>query len=331
MLQSRAPGHKSLIAFRYLALASSMAALAQITLGGVVRVTGSGLGCPDWPLCHGQIIPPLDFAALVEYSHRLSASALSILVLVMLILAWVFLRNNRWALWASAIGMGLVVIAAALGGATVLTELNWWIRLIHLAIAEGVVACMVVATVDGWRSGNLDVALKGNQEMNQNTDGFRRYLYVTLAAVLLLILSGSFMVGYGAGSACATWPLCRGSLLPEGSVFAVHMGHRYFAAIVGLMTAGAAAMAWKRRGASFALGVTGMGLAGLFMLQILAGAATVWSGFSTDMKATHLSLATLVWMSLVFMTAQVIVPAWSEANQRAPSISSTSPVEGVTS
>ena len=139
------------------------------------------------------------------------------------------------------------------------------------------------------------------------------------------------MVGYGAGSACATWPLCRGSLLPEGSVFAVHMGHRYFAALVGLMTVGAAAMAWKRRGASFALGVSGMGLVGLFMLQILAGAATVWSGFSADMKATHLSLATLVWMSLVFMTAQVIVPAWSEANQRAPSISSTSPVEGVTS
>ena len=152
MLQSRAPGPKSLIAFRVLALASSVAALAQVTLGGVVRVTGSGLGCPDWPLCHGQLIPPFEFATLVEYTHRLSASALGVLVLATLVLAWVFLRNNRWALWPSAIGMVLVIVAAALGGATVLTELSWWVRLIHLAVAEGVVAAMVVATVEIGRA-----------------------------------------------------------------------------------------------------------------------------------------------------------------------------------
>ena len=326
MLQSRAPGPKSLTAFRVLALASSLAALAQITLGGVVRVSGSGLGCPDWPLCHGQIIPPFEFATLIEYSHRLSASALSFLVLATLILAWLFLRNNRWALWPAAAGMGLVIVAAALGGATVLTELRWWVRLIHLAVAEGVVACMVIAAVAGWRVSSLDAAV----DDKKYTVGYRRHLYATLAAVFLLILSGSYIVGYGAGSSCSTWPLCQGRLFPEGGAFAIHMGHRYIAAIVGLMVVGAAAMAWKQRHASRAMGVAGVALAGLFVLQTMAGAATVWAGFTPEMKAAHLSLATLVWMSLVLTTALVAVPIWSESEQHAPSMSSASPLEGAT-
>ena len=52
------------------------AAVAQISLGGIVRITDSGLGCPDWPLCHGKLLPPLELHTLIEYSHRLSASVL---------------------------------------------------------------------------------------------------------------------------------------------------------------------------------------------------------------------------------------------------------------
>ena len=314
MLHSRNSGPRSIVAFRILAIVSSIMALAQITLGGVVRVTGSGLGCPDWPLCHGQLIPPFEFATLIEYSHRLSASTLSIFVLATLIFAWLFLRSNRWALWSSATGMILVIVAAGLGGATVLTELSWWVRLIHLAVAEGVVACMVIAAVAGLRVNKLEA----NAGRDEYTNGFRRHLYATAIAVLLLILSGSFIVGAGAGSSCSTWPLCRGSLFPEGGAFALHMGHRYIAAIVGLMVIGAAAIAWKRRSVSYYMGVSGLILLGLFILQIFAGAATVWSGFSADLKATHLSLGTLLWMALVQIIALAIVPAWSDSQGRTP-------------
>ena len=150
MIQQRTPGKRIHLIFRVVAVAALVVAFTQITLGGVVRVTGSGLGCPDWPLCYGQIIPPFEIDTLIEYTHRLSASTLSLLMLATAGMAWVFYRSNPWIMISSVSGLVLVVVAAALGGATVLTELAWWVRLFHLAIAELVVATMVIVSLVGW-------------------------------------------------------------------------------------------------------------------------------------------------------------------------------------
>lgn len=302
MVRTRISEHRARLIFRSLAVAALVSAFAQVTLGGIVRVTGSGLGCPDWPLCHGQLIPPFDFATLIEYSHRLSASVLGILVLAAVVLAVVHYRSNRWSMNSTLIGLALVIVASLLGGATVLTELTWWIRLIHLGIAEGVVAAMVVAVVTAWRIGNP------SSPPLKSESGFNRLMVFTLTGVLILILSGSLIVGLGYGSSCGTWPLCRGSLFPEGTPYAVHMSHRYFAALIGVLVLLSALWAWKRRSDAISLGWSGLLLAIAFVVQILAGAATVWMGFTPEIKAIHLSLATLVWIALVFVAALAYVP-----------------------
>ena len=132
MTGQRIPGAWAQIAFRIVAAAALLSAFAQLTLGGVVRVTGSGLGCPDWPLCHGRVVPPFDTATLIEYSHRLSGSALGLLVIAVVVLAWTFYRSRPWVLAPSIFGLVMVVIAGILGGITVLTDLAWWVRLLHL-------------------------------------------------------------------------------------------------------------------------------------------------------------------------------------------------------
>lgn len=85
-------------------------------------------------------------------------------------------------------------------------------------------------------------------------------------------------------------------------------GHRFVAAAVGVMIAANAASAWLRRAQNPALAWSGVILGVLFLSQVLVGAATVWSGFPTEMKALHLALATLVWAALVTLASLVYLP-----------------------
>ena len=134
-----------MLVFRVVVVLAIVAAFGQVSLGGVVRVTDSGLGCPDWPLCHGQLIPSFDSATLIEYSHRLSASLLTALVVATAAISWKLYRGRPWVTLPSALSLGLVIAAAALGAATVLTDLSWWFVLLHLGKAEMLIAALIVA------------------------------------------------------------------------------------------------------------------------------------------------------------------------------------------
>ena len=64
-----------------------------IVIGGVVSSTGSGLACPDWPLCRGQVIPALTLSVLIEFTHRVWTIVVTILVVATLVHAW---SKYRW-------------------------------------------------------------------------------------------------------------------------------------------------------------------------------------------------------------------------------------------
>lgn len=284
--------------FRLVTIASVIAAIFQISLGGIVRVTESGLGCPDWPLCHGQIIPPLNFTTLIEYSHRLSASLLTFLVLSQVVLSWKFYRPHNRVVSFNIIGLFLILMAAVLGGITVLTELAWWVVLIHLAVAETALACLTVSAFLTWTNLN---DIDDSKRIALGGKIVKLTLFLTLIVVFGLILSGSYMVGYGAAASCGTWPLCRGALLPEGIPYAIHMAHRIVAAIAGLLIVGTAILTWINHKGYPELRRSIIALVLLFSIQVMMGALIVWTGFPSSAKALHLTLATLVWVNLVLV------------------------------
>ena len=292
-------------------VAAIVAAFGQVTLGGVVRVTGSGLGCPDWPLCHGQIIPPFDAPTLIEYSHRLSATVLGLFVVGTAIIVWRRHRQDPHTVYASMSTLALWVAAALLGGLAVLTELEWWAVLIHLAIAETLIACLAFIAVRRW-SPDYCPATGGH---DRRTGLARVWVIAAVVGVFAVIISGSYMVGYGAGTSCGTWPLCRGSLLPSGMAYAIHMGHRYLAALVGLGILAAAWKAWQASDGNLPLRYATAALVAVFTAQIVVGAVLVWSGFRIDLKAAHLSIATIAWTILVLMAALLYLPG---QNQESP-------------
>lgn len=97
----------------------ALAALAMIVLTGAgVRLTGSGLGCPDWPKCYGQTVPPLDTHAVIEYGNRIFTGFVGIAVIAASVLAW-FRRPFRWHLAAFGAMLPLGVIGQAILGALV--------------------------------------------------------------------------------------------------------------------------------------------------------------------------------------------------------------------
>mgnify|MGYP001165261870 CR=1 FL=1 len=283
------------IAYKVLVFASLAIAFIQISLGAFVRSTESGLGCPDWPLCHGELIPPFEFHTLIEYSHRLNGSILGIFIVALALSALLKYRNNKSILCLSLVSLFLVILAGILGGITVITELSWWIRLIHLSIALLLICCITLLA--------KEIVFPNRTHMPVVT----KEIWKTSGAILIVfivIISGSFMIGIGANASCATWPLCRGSFFPSGYEYLVHMSHRYLA-VASLIFLIYTALSVYKANPLREIRKTGHIVVGLTGVQILVGAVMVYTGFSPHLKWTHLSLATLILMSSVFFLSTV--------------------------
>jgi len=301
--------------YRAVTLASLVAAIAQVALGGVVRVTGSGDACPDWPLCHGQIIPPLDYHIWLEFTHRLAATAVGLLVVASLVLAWRHLRASKPAILATAASTVLVVAAAILGGLTVLSELSWWTRLIHLGLAELTVAGLAVA----WLAGPPDDRSDSPQSRDISISTRDRSMaWAGLSGLLVTILFGSYMVGMNYGAACPSWPLCIGNQLPGGTPFVINMTHRYMVAIVAVLVLRTCFVAWRQGAARGQLRWLATLTAGFLVIEIGVGALTAWMGSTPFIASLHLVFATMSWVSMVLMTAVQVDPGTFRVRPRYP-------------
>src|SRR5215213_10228078 len=102
-----------------LAFATAGLTLVLIGVGVLVRATNSGLGCPDWPTCHGGVVPPADKYAVIEYSHRIVASLVGFLVVAVAALAWRHYRDVPAVLWVAIGTVPLVGFQGILGAITV--------------------------------------------------------------------------------------------------------------------------------------------------------------------------------------------------------------------
>src|SRR5512147_1897019 len=106
--------------YQKLAAATIVATLLLVTVGVVVRATDSGLGCPDWPFCYGQIVPPLDdYKAWLEWIHRAIAAVIGFLILGLAAFALIDHRDRRSLVVGSLAAVALVGFQAWLGRETV--------------------------------------------------------------------------------------------------------------------------------------------------------------------------------------------------------------------
>jgi heme A synthase len=275
--------------FRKLAVATAIFAYLQIALGGVVRVSGSGLGCPDWPLCHGRPYPPADPHAIIEYSHRAVGSVTGILIIATVVLAWVVFRSSRplvaWLATASLIG---VVGEGVLGAVVVANELQSWLVVIHLGQAMIILGFLVATAV-----------MAGPPSAAVPDRSFRRLAAVMAGATYLLLLTGSTVVGSNADQGCHAWPLCGGGLTPDFSgANAFTMLHRGAVFVVGVLIAYVAVTAIRRWGTRSALGLSAIATLVVFAVQVVVGAAAALTDGAL-FNGLHVAIATLVFTAVL--------------------------------
>ena len=284
---------------RYLALLSVIATYALIVLGGTVRATDSGLACPDWPLCQAQLIPPLEGSVLIEYSHRLAAASVGLIILGTAIAAWLWYRENRFVVAGSTIAVVLVTVQALVGGVTVNMELPDTIVALHLAIALVLLAVLVATTIVAFRYRRLPPSDTPDPDRVLSPGAAPGLAAVTALATFGLILLGSYVANSGAALVYPDWPLFDGRLVSAGGRLAdLHYAHRLMAVVVGLLVLALAVQTWRRRRPAL---IAAMGCAlVLYVAEVLVGASNIWFELATSVRIVHLALASALWAALVF-------------------------------
>ena len=280
--------------FAKLAVAAAIATYVLIVAGGLVRATDSGLGCPDWPLCFGDWVPPADLNAWIEHTHRLIAAvAVGPLVgLVALITVFTSRRRDRVLLWAAVVAGVFVIVQALLGGQVVIQQLQRELVTAHLGMALTVLA-MTILIADRAANGRFPRPMRGAPTL---------LVLVTGAAVFAQMLLGSWVTGHNAGLAFTDFPLMNGSLAPDLATTeqGIQLAHRALAVVVLVL------VLWMtravRRSTSAPLPrVLANTAALLILVQLALGAANVWSRLSALFVVPHLAVGSALFGVTVWL------------------------------
>jgi heme o synthase len=282
--------------FQKLAALTLATALGLVTIGVIVRATDSGLGCPDWPLCHGQLIPPLDDAkAWIEWIHRTIAVVIGFEILALAILAIRDYRDRPSILWPALGTVGLVGFQAWLGRETVRLGNSGESVTAHLAAALTLVALLVYLTVRAGYPARI-----GGRGASQR---FTLLAAFTTAITFALLLFGSQVTATSSALVFPDWPLMDGSFFPAVTdVTAAHVLHRWVAAFVALIVATLAVVAWRTQRDHPTLVRLAVGAAVLFAIQVVIGGAQVMTRLAEWTQTLHLALGAVIWAMLTGLT-----------------------------
>jgi heme A synthase len=326
-MSSPAPGGE-LRRLRLFLTITIIATFALVVVGGIVRITDSGLGCgvggsglEGWPLCGGRALPLIEENAVIEFSHRALAAVVTGLILLC---AWQSRKlPGQTFLRRGTIAAALLVLAqAVLGGLTVENNLTEYLVAAHLGLAMLLLGTLLVLRwATALEEGVAPPRLEGR--------GLRPLATAVSVLVLATVVAGGVIAGTeeegidngvanGAHLACGEqFPGCLGGVLPfgeHGRLADIQLTHRALVYATSFTILALLGLAFYRRVWPVELSA----LAALLVLQVLLGALNVWLGKHPGLIVAHLTTGTLLWSAAVGTTLR-LSPAPRTAVQPRPS------------
>jgi cytochrome c oxidase assembly protein subunit 15 len=289
-----------------------------ILVGSTVTTTGSGLAVPDWPTTYGQnmfVYPPSKWVGGIfyEHGHRLVASAVGLLTIVLCLWLWLSAAPTRWLKWLGTLALAAVCLQGLLGGLTVLLLLPPVVSIAHAGLAQ-IFFCLTVAIALLTAPRRTPRAVTALSPARRSLG---RWAVVVMLGVYGQILAGALMRHSGSGLAITDFPLSYGRLLPplsEETLAAIniqrswelqlpavtlaqtwiHFAHRAGAAVVALVLAVFVRRVFRDFGHDLRLAGLSTLLAVLLASQVVLGALTIWTQRSLAITTAHVGLGALM-------------------------------------
>jgi len=305
--------------FSRLSLAALISTILLIMVGSIVRVTGNGLGCPDWPLCHGQAIPPFYLSAWVEFFHRLFGAAVVLQVAALIFLSWRWYRPEKWIFRTAVFITVVLTVQVVLGGIHVIYELPRWTGWIHTGVAM-----LVAGAIAVW----LAVSQQAIRALGKRTAGLlkgtRLVLWTSIAAgaSYVLLLTGSLVTRTGASLVCPSFPNCGLAVVPGNlqSIVTIQMVHRFAAFTVAFAII--LTLYYLLRNSRHDSGLRRFAwlIIALLALQFLLGISNVLLSLPMWSRVLHLGTGATIWVVMVILSVTLIRGEHQAVYRRSSSI-----------
>jgi len=262
--------------------------------GNIVAGLKAGLACPDWPLCHGQVVPPFRWDIYVEFSHRVIGAIAGILLLLLSI--------NRFKKYTGAVkaipsvALILLLIQVTLGGLVVLLHLPVNLTTIHFSIALIIFSLVIF----------LDYFDGDRNKPDFNNRSFNNAFLFLSILIFVQAVMGAYVRHSNAGLACPDFPKCLGYWIPPNlsGIVLIHFIHRglaYLIFTVFLVLAFTPIIDRKYKKKIHSV-------LGLVILQIMLGVGLIHSKLFFAITAVHILVALFI--------LYILVTTWYSANRK---------------
>ena len=302
--------------YQQVAFVSLVALALIVTTGAAVRLTGSGLGCPDWPRCYGRVVAPLEFHAVIEFANRMLSGFVGLAVIAASVLAW-RRRPFRWhlAFFGALLPLG-VIAQAVLGGLVVKHHLAPGLVMSHFILS---MILLDAAFALAWCS---------RYEPGERPASHDRVGVWAVRALIplgqLTIFVGTMATAAGPHAGAHEGELVRRFTFKGGDTLAwLVQRHGAAATLFGLAAIAVWLLLRRRGGDRRALRPLSV-LLGMLAFQGALGIAQYALHLPAGLVWIHVASATLTWMTVLWTvaTAGRLVPRQAAEPTRAPALSS---------